>query len=108
MITQRTLHRMVSELCADIEDSTALWEDLDPDVMDRAINLHHACVRSCLLACNVYECATEGDSFVLAAHSAEDAVRVCALIHRKLMTCDWCVACINIHVRLVCPAQLCT
>ena len=32
-----------------MEASTVLWEEVDSVVMDHALNLHHACLRDCVV-----------------------------------------------------------
>ncbi len=56
-----------------------------PQVMDVALRLHHACIRSVLLRHNGYESATEGDSFVLAFHGPVDAARFALTAQLQLM-----------------------
>ncbi|KAG2442677.1 hypothetical protein HXX76_002760 [Chlamydomonas incerta] len=43
----------------DIESSTVLWEALPAAVMDRAVGLHHACLRRALVKNQGYESCTE-------------------------------------------------
>ncbi len=74
--------------CA-LQDSTALWESLPAAVMDRAVHLHHACLRSCAAACRAYESATEGDSFILAFHSPLEALTFCLSAQEQLPLLDW-------------------
>ena len=41
-----------------MQNSTVLWESLPPDVMERAMRLHHATFRQLLTRHNGYESAT--------------------------------------------------
>ncbi|GFR47140.1 hypothetical protein Agub_g8830 [Astrephomene gubernaculifera] len=78
-----------SLLITDIQDSTSLWEALPEDVMDAALRTHHAVVRQALGKHAGYESATEGDSFILAFHTAGDAVACAMRIQTELLTADW-------------------
>lgn len=44
----------------EIQNSTVLWESFPPDIMDRAIKVHHAAIRGCLPEFAGFESATEG------------------------------------------------
>lgn len=44
----------------DIENSTSLWECLEQEIMNNAIELHHALIRDLLKQHCGYESATEG------------------------------------------------
>ncbi|MEW5319088.1 MAG: hypothetical protein WDW38_010259 [Sanguina aurantia] len=76
-------------LVTDIQDSTALWENLAADVMDRAIKEHHDCMRRLLLKHSGYESATEGDSFIMAFHLPKDALLFAMDGQAALLTADW-------------------
>ncbi|GIL52667.1 hypothetical protein Vafri_8489 [Volvox africanus] len=76
-------------LVTDIQDSTALWEMLPSNVMDRAIKEHHTCLRKLLLKHSGYESATEGDSFLLAFHCPEDALLFAMESQVALLECAW-------------------
>ncbi|GLI68045.1 hypothetical protein VaNZ11_012368 [Volvox africanus] len=76
-------------LVTDIQDSTALWEILPSNVMDRAIKEHHTCLRKLLLKHSGYESATEGDSFLLAFHCPEDALLFAMESQVALLECAW-------------------
>ncbi|KXZ51492.1 hypothetical protein GPECTOR_12g455 [Gonium pectorale] len=76
-------------MVTDIESSTTLWELLPEEAMGRAVDLHHAVVRSALYRCSGYESATEGDSFICAFHSAADAVKCAMLVQQELLTANW-------------------
>ncbi|MEW5301527.1 MAG: hypothetical protein WDW36_004384 [Sanguina aurantia] len=76
-------------LVTDIQDSTALWESLAAEVMDRAIKEHHDCMRRLLLKHSGYESATEGDSFIMAFHLPKDALLFAMDGQVSLLTADW-------------------
>ncbi|PNH08506.1 Adenylate cyclase [Tetrabaena socialis] len=77
-------------LClTDIQDSTRLWESLPEAVMSRSLQLHNTCVRRCATAHNGYESSTEGDSFLLAFHCAQDALAFCLALQDELPTLPW-------------------
>ncbi|GMH38948.1 hypothetical protein BSKO_06846 [Bryopsis sp. KO-2023] len=78
-----------SLVVTDIQDSTAFWETLDADVMDRALHLHNECIRRVLRDNKGYESATEGDSFIMAFHSARDAITFCIEAQLELLKVDW-------------------
>ena len=71
-------------VCRDIEQSTALWESLDESVMDRAIALHHTCMRALIMKHMGYEAQMEGDSFCVAFHDAHDASDFCIAVQVRL------------------------
>ena len=56
-----------------MEGSTELWE-ANKSAMDAAIDLHDAIMRAGLRQHCGHEISTEGDAFMLAFHSASDAV----------------------------------
>ncbi|EFJ49433.1 guanylyl and adenylyl cyclase family member, partial [Volvox carteri f. nagariensis] len=60
-------------LVTDIQDSTALWEMLPSNVMDRAIKEHHTCLRKLLLKHSGYESATGIDTDKRASLIADGA-----------------------------------
>lgn len=71
------------------QDSTRLWELLPASTMDSAIDLHHACLRTCSAAHGGYEALTEGDSFTLAFHTPHAALAFCLAAQEALMLQDW-------------------
>ncbi|GFR43826.1 hypothetical protein Agub_g4946 [Astrephomene gubernaculifera] len=76
-------------LVTDIQSSTSLWEQLDPEVMNRAVSIHHAIMRKCIAEWRGYESATEGDSFIVAFHNPTDAF-MCALeAQQALLSAPW-------------------
>ncbi|KAK9843188.1 hypothetical protein WJX74_008421 [Apatococcus lobatus] len=66
---------------SDIEGSTELWEK-DPEATNMALQLHDDIFRRYLSAYYGFELATEGDAFVLAFHSAPDAVMYCLTVQK--------------------------
>ncbi|GFR43827.1 hypothetical protein Agub_g4947, partial [Astrephomene gubernaculifera] len=76
-------------LVTDIQSSTSLWEQLDPEVMNRALSIHHTIMRKCIAEWRGYESATEGDSFIVAFHNPTDAL-MCALeAQQALLSAPW-------------------
>ncbi|GLI65577.1 hypothetical protein VaNZ11_009149 [Volvox africanus] len=98
-------------LITDIQDSTSLWEVLPDVIMDAALKVHHTVVRQALAKHVGYESATEGDSFILAFHSAEDAVACAMRIQMDLLTAKWppdllrCTDCLSAAEVWVGPAR---
>ncbi|GIL44411.1 hypothetical protein Vafri_1891 [Volvox africanus] len=98
-------------LITDIQDSTSLWEVLPDVIMDAALKVHHTVVRQALAKHVGYESATEGDSFILAFHSAEDAVACAMRIQMDLLTAKWppellrCTDCVSAAEVWVGPAR---
>ncbi|KAG2444465.1 hypothetical protein HXX76_001217 [Chlamydomonas incerta] len=76
-------------LLTDIQNSTVLWETLPPEVMDAAIRCHHDVLRGLLQPHGGYESATEGDAFILAFHTAEDAAAYAVAAQVMLMEAAW-------------------
>lgn len=73
----------------DIENSTTLWETLPAEVMDQALQMHHATIRSLLVKHVGYESATEGDSFIASFHSPEHALRFAVDVQKELAMLPW-------------------
>ncbi|KAG2454614.1 hypothetical protein HYH02_000455 [Chlamydomonas schloesseri] len=65
-------------LVTDIEDSTRLWEEFAADVMSRALQLHHACIRHLI-----------GDSFICAFISVKHAVAFATELQTQLLVLPW-------------------
>ncbi|GFR40647.1 hypothetical protein Agub_g1232 [Astrephomene gubernaculifera] len=84
-----TLGAETSLVVTDIQDSTKFWEVLSSDVMDYAIYHHHSLARRLMLQFQGYESATEGDSFIIAFQTADDAVCFCALFQQELLLVPW-------------------
>ncbi|GFH22495.1 guanylate cyclase domain-containing protein [Haematococcus lacustris] len=76
-------------LITDIQDSTVIWETLPADVTDQAVKLHHEVIRQSSLAHRGYECCTEGDSFILAFHTPNDAARFAVAAQAALVLAPW-------------------
>ncbi|KAJ9509342.1 hypothetical protein QJQ45_001777 [Haematococcus lacustris] len=76
-------------LITDIQDSTVIWETLPADVTDQAVKLHHEVVRQSFIAHRGYECCTEGDSFILAFHTPNDAARFAVTAQAALVLAPW-------------------
>ncbi|GFR47100.1 hypothetical protein Agub_g8676 [Astrephomene gubernaculifera] len=77
-------------LCVtDIQESTTLWETLPADVCQAAMQLHHHTIRAFALQYRGYESATEGDSFILAFHTAADCTRFALRTQEALLNLDW-------------------
>eukprot|EP00798_Chlamydomonas_sp_ICE-L_P020586 gene20586-27384_t len=73
----------------DIQSSTDLWEALRSEVMDEALQLHNECIRTTLLCHEGYESCTEGDSFIIAFHTARAAVSFSTDAQVSLMHLNW-------------------
>jgi len=78
----------VTLVVTDIENSTALW-DAHPDDMLVAQEMHDTCLRECLEKCIGYEVFTEGDSFTVAFHEPDHALKWCSLVQQHLNSLDW-------------------
>ncbi|GFH25227.1 guanylate cyclase domain-containing protein, partial [Haematococcus lacustris] len=76
-------------LITDIQDSTVIWETLPADVTDQAVKLHHEVIRQSSIAHRGYECCTEGDSFILAFHTPNDAARFAVAAQAALVLAPW-------------------
>ncbi len=77
-------------LVTDIENSTTLWENVEPEVMNKALEQHHGLIRALLVRHNAYESATEGDSFIIAFHTATDALAFAKVRRAAGPTCTLC------------------
>ncbi|KAG2496610.1 hypothetical protein HYH03_005431 [Edaphochlamys debaryana] len=75
-------------VATDIENSTLAWEALPADVMDAALDAHHAAVRRALRRHCGTEFATE-DAFLLAFHDSLSAVRFCLEAQQALLAAPW-------------------
>ncbi|GFH28764.1 guanylate cyclase domain-containing protein, partial [Haematococcus lacustris] len=76
-------------LITDIQDSTVIWETLPADVTDQAVKLHHEVIRQSSMVHRGYECCTEGDSFILAFHTPNDAARFAVAAQAALVLAPW-------------------
>ncbi|MEW5319055.1 MAG: hypothetical protein WDW38_010231 [Sanguina aurantia] len=73
----------------DIEGSTLAWEGLPLGVMDACVNAHNACIRHVMHKHHGHESATEGDSFIMAFHSASLAVAFATELQLELLRIQW-------------------
>ncbi|KAG1672367.1 hypothetical protein FOA52_010985 [Chlamydomonas sp. UWO 241] len=73
----------------DIQDSTNMWETLPGAIMDKCLATHNAIMRRCLSEHHGSESATEGDAFIMAFHTAKDAVAFCLVVQEQLMAAEW-------------------
>ncbi|KAG1672364.1 hypothetical protein FOA52_010982 [Chlamydomonas sp. UWO 241] len=73
----------------DIQDSTNMLETLPGDVMDECLVTHNTIMRRCLSVYHGSESATEGDAFIMAFHTATDAVSFCLAVQEQLMAAEW-------------------
>ncbi|GAX72747.1 hypothetical protein CEUSTIGMA_g203.t1 [Chlamydomonas eustigma] len=76
-------------LVTDVQNSTVLWESLPSEIMDRAYNVHHACIRRLLHKYRGYENLTEGDSFICTFHDPQSAVEFSVHCQKELLHLDW-------------------
>ncbi|GIL92900.1 hypothetical protein Vretifemale_20382, partial [Volvox reticuliferus] len=76
-------------LISDVQNSTALWEQLPEEVMDIALKLHHNTFRRLLTRYDGYESGTEGDSFILAFSEPGNAVAFAATCQVDLLLQEW-------------------
>ncbi|EFJ42204.1 hypothetical protein VOLCADRAFT_97752 [Volvox carteri f. nagariensis] len=88
------------------QNSTVLWESIPAFSMDKAVRLHHACLRKLLRPFNGYESATEGDCFILAFHAPADAARYALAAQLELMDQPWPLEVLNHPDACECPALL--
>jgi class 3 adenylate cyclase len=72
----------------DIQSSTELWDHME-DVFRSCLEMHDELQRTLIAACGGYEVKTEGDAFLVAFHSGEDAVRFALQLQLELMKLDW-------------------
>eukprot|EP00899_Mesostigma_viride_P013163 jgi/Mesvir1/21848/Mv04227-RA.3 len=75
---------VITAVITDIEGSTELWE-WNPDVMKRALAIHHTVLRAFLPKYYGYESDTAGDSFSLVFHDAADALGWAMEVQRALL-----------------------
>mmetsp|Transcript_12468 Transcript_12468/g.31404 ORF Transcript_12468/g.31404 Transcript_12468/m.31404 type:complete len:686 (-) Transcript_12468:107-2164(-) len=80
--------RPVTIVVTDIESSTELWATF-PEDMAEAQALHDKCLRQCIQECHGYEVHTEGDSFTVAFHEAEEALHWCVRVQTTLQAQPW-------------------
>ena len=78
----------VTMVMTDVEGSTKLWE-WNANVMSAAIATHDSFMRRELRRFYGYEVTTEGDAFIVAFHSATDAMKWAMAVQRGLMRLPW-------------------
>ncbi|GFH06888.1 guanylate cyclase domain-containing protein, partial [Haematococcus lacustris] len=64
-------------------------ETLSQDTMNEAVELHHSLARKLLAGHSGYESATEGDAFIMAFHTASDALRWARDFQQGLLHLAW-------------------
>jgi class 3 adenylate cyclase len=78
----------VALLMTDIEGSTALHER-DPSLMKQALDVHDGVMRRAIADNGGIELTTEGDAFIVAFHTAADAIRCCFDAQLRLLAASW-------------------
>jgi len=72
----------------DVETPRNLWKN-DAALMVHCQTLHDNIIRSCISDNDGYEVSVEGDSFVIAFHSCEDALSFGFAVQYKLLQTQW-------------------
>jgi class 3 adenylate cyclase len=75
-------------LMTDIEGSTELYER-DSVLMKQALDVHDAVLRRAIATNGGVEIATEGDAFIVAFHTAADAIRCAFDAQLRLFSAPW-------------------
>jgi class 3 adenylate cyclase len=78
----------VTLVFTDIQGSTRLWE-VRPELARNALRAHDAVMRSTLHRHGGYEVKTEGDAFMVAFPTCQNAVRFCLDAQRTLHSHPW-------------------
>jgi class 3 adenylate cyclase/tetratricopeptide (TPR) repeat protein len=78
----------VALVFTDVERSTSLWERV-PDAMRVALAMHDATLRDLLTDHDGYEVKTEGDAFMVAFRTAEQALGWCLDLQLALVAASW-------------------
>jgi class 3 adenylate cyclase len=78
----------VALLMTDIEGSTALHER-DASLMKQALDVHDAAMRRAIADNGGIEITTEGDAFIVAFHTAADAIRCAFDAQLRLLAAPW-------------------
>eukprot|EP01010_Urceolus_cornutus_P001459 NODE_19_length_3432_cov_183.249187_g15_i0.p1 GENE.NODE_19_length_3432_cov_183.249187_g15_i0~~NODE_19_length_3432_cov_183.249187_g15_i0.p1 ORF type:complete len:1000 (-),score=208.09 NODE_19_length_3432_cov_183.249187_g15_i0:431-3070(-) len=78
----------ISLVFTDVQNSTKLWEQ-HPEDMRQALRLHNAVMREEIALHDGFEVKTEGDAFLVAFNTTQDALHWCLAAQRRLLTCDW-------------------
>ena len=76
-------------VCTDVEGSTELWE-WDTTAMLQAVAAHDRAMRSLMVLHHGYEVWTEGDAFLVAFHTPEDASAWSMAVQQVNQFCAWC------------------
>ncbi len=79
----------VTLLFSDIEGSTRLLERVGTERYAAVLELHRRLLREAFAAHDGYEVGTEGDSFFVVFHRAEDAVAAAELAQQALVGAEW-------------------
>lgn len=72
----------------DVQDSTVLWDE-DAEAMANALGAHNDLMRMQILNMGGYEVKTEGDAFMVAFHTAAQAVKWCLTVQEALVNLQW-------------------
>jgi hypothetical protein len=75
------IQKDVTFVVTDVAGSTELWE-WNAEVMDLALQLHDATLRTLLFQHKGHEVTTEGDSFTVVFHDAMDALHWCLHVQK--------------------------
>ncbi|KAF0980605.1 hypothetical protein FDP41_013088 [Naegleria fowleri] len=78
----------VTLVFTDVQDSTRLWE-LNIDTMQQSIKVHNDIMRQVLDETEGFEVKTEGDAFMCAFHTTEDAVEFALRAQLRLLEAEW-------------------
>ncbi|KAG2393211.1 hypothetical protein C9374_009788 [Naegleria lovaniensis] len=78
----------VTLVFTDVQDSTRLWE-LDMDIMQQSIKVHNDVMRQVLDETEGFEVKTEGDAFMCAFHTTEDAIEFALRAQIRLLEAEW-------------------
>lgn len=78
----------VTIVVTDIQASSKLWHTA-PVHMNKALAVHDKIMRSAIHQTYGYEVITEGDSFTVAFHTANDAIQFAMLIQERMQNYAW-------------------
>ncbi|ABO96424.1 predicted protein, partial [Ostreococcus lucimarinus CCE9901] len=78
----------VTIVVTDVQASTQLWQKASVH-MNRALAIHDKIMRAAIHQTFGYEVLTEGDSFVIAFHSAGDALKFAMLVQERMQNYAW-------------------
>jgi class 3 adenylate cyclase len=79
--SQQRVTKDVTFVVTDVAGSTELWE-WNAEVMDLALQLHDATLRTLIFKHLGHEVTTEGDSFSIVFHDATDALQWCLQVQQ--------------------------